>query len=183
MKTVPERVFNIVLLGDGGVGKTAITLKFTRNQFIESYDPTIEDSYSKSVDVGGQQVTLDVLDTAGQEEYRSLSDSWIREGKGFLLVYDVTSMSSLERCIEMFNQIKKIKEDDHVVFLVGNKSDCVKRQITVEQGAIIAKDFRVFQLETSAKTGENIEKCFKMMAKQLIKMDLTVERKKKCIVM
>ena len=116
-------LYKLVVLGDGGVGKTALTIQVgleTRslkeekkkknaternsitngkqlclNHFVETYDPTIEDSYRKQVVIDQQSCMLEVLDTAGQEEYTALRDQWIRDGEGFVLVYSITSRSSL----------------------------------------------------------------------------------------
>ena len=83
------------MVGAGGVGKSAITIRYTQDTFLDEYDPTIEDSYRKAVTLNGQACLLDILDTAGQEEYKSMRDQYMRVGEGFLLVYSVTSKVSL----------------------------------------------------------------------------------------
>jgi len=77
--------YKIVVLGGGGVGKSALTIRLVTDNFLDEYDPTIEDSYRKQVDVDGKSALLDILDTAGQEEFSSMQDLWMREGKGFFI--------------------------------------------------------------------------------------------------
>jgi len=88
--------YKIVVLGAGGVGKSALTIRLVTDNFLEEYDPTIEDSYRKSVIIDDQNALLDILDTAGQEEFSSMQDQWMREGKGFLLVYTITSRATFD---------------------------------------------------------------------------------------
>ncbi|KAJ5498456.1 hypothetical protein N7453_007507 [Penicillium expansum] len=103
-------LYKLVVLGDGGVGKTALTIQLCLNHFVETYDPTIEDSYRKQVVIDQQSCMLEVLDTAGQEEYTALRDQWIRDGEGFVLVYSITSRASFSRITKFYNQIKMVKE-------------------------------------------------------------------------
>ncbi|KAI9836882.1 MAG: Ras GTPase [Sarea resinae] len=103
-------MYKLVVLGDGGVGKTALTIQLCLNHFVETYDPTIEDSYRKQVQIDGQPCMLEVLDTAGQEEYTALRDQWIRDGEGFVLVYSISSRSSFSRIEKFYNHIQRVKE-------------------------------------------------------------------------
>eukprot|EP00490_Sorites_sp_Unknown_P002761 CAMPEP_0114656540 /NCGR_PEP_ID=MMETSP0191-20121206/12498_1 /TAXON_ID=126664 /ORGANISM="Sorites sp." /LENGTH=98 /DNA_ID=CAMNT_0001873961 /DNA_START=92 /DNA_END=384 /DNA_ORIENTATION=+ len=86
-----DQDYKIVVLGGGGVGKSALTIRLVTDNFLDEYDPTIEDSYRKQVMIDDKPALLDILDTAGQEEFSSMQDQWMREGKGFLLVYSITS--------------------------------------------------------------------------------------------
>ena len=88
--------YKLVVLGGGGVGKSALTIRLVTDNFLTEYDPTIEDSYRKQVVIDQKTALLDILDTAGQEEYSSMQDQWMREGKGFLLVYSITSRSTFD---------------------------------------------------------------------------------------
>jgi len=155
-------LYRLVVLGDGGVGKTALTIQLCLNHFVETYDPTIEDSYRKQVVIDDQPCILEVLDTAGQEEYTALRDQWIRDGEGFLLVYSITSRSTFERVEKFRTQILRVKETDRVpMVLVGNKCDIInKRDITREEGYFLAKRLQCEFIETSAKTCANVEKAF-----------------------
>lgn len=138
---------------------------------METYDPTIEDSYRKQVVLDGQPATLEVLDTAGQEEYTALRDQWIREGEGFLLVYSITSRSSFSRIRSFFNQIQRVKEDDDPfsVVIVGNKSDRgpEEREVSTQEGEALAEEMGgVPFFESSAKLNINIEAAFFECARQ-----------------
>ncbi|KAL7419371.1 RAS2 protein [Cryptotrichosporon argae] len=104
-------VFKITVLGDGGVGKTALTVQFTMSSFVEAYDPTIEDCYRKQWVVDEQPCLLEVLDTAGQEEYTALRDQWIRDGEGFLVVYSIASRSTFERIERIVERVHRVKDD------------------------------------------------------------------------
>ena len=81
--------YKLVVVGAGGVGKSALTIQLIQNQFMEEYDPTIEDSYRKQVVVDKEACYLDILDTAGQEEYSAMKDQYMRTGEGFLIGKDL----------------------------------------------------------------------------------------------
>jgi len=121
---------------------------------VETYDPTIEDSYRKQVTVDNQDCLLEVLDTAGQEEYIALRDQWVRDGDGFVLVYSITSPASFTRVASFHALITRAKDTAQVpCIVVGNKSDCeAERQVPQAQGAQLAESLRCAFLESSAKT-------------------------------
>ncbi|KAI7536980.1 hypothetical protein KC331_g4495, partial [Hortaea werneckii] len=104
-----QREYHIAVIGSGGVGKSCLTAQFVQGVFIESYDPTIEDSYRKQIDVDGRQVMLEIMDTAGTEQFTSMREFYMRDAHGFLLVFSITSMSSLEELRELREQIVQIK--------------------------------------------------------------------------
>ena len=118
------REYKLVVVGGGGVGKSALTIQLTQNNFVDEYDPTIEDSYRKQCVIDSEVVILDILDTAGQEEYSAMREQYMRTGEGFLLVYSVNSKNSFEELMVYYQQILRVKDSDYVpVFLVGNKAD------------------------------------------------------------
>ncbi|KAG1865183.1 ras protein [Suillus tomentosus] len=135
--------WKVVILGDGGVGKTALA--------IQSYDPTIEDSYRKHL----------TRDTAGQEEYASLCDQWVRESQGFILVYSNTARSSFEQ-LEGYQQfLVKVKHQKAIFMLVANKCDLMHdHKVSCREGIILTQKFRCKFLETSARTVYNVEPLF-----------------------
>jgi len=155
-------LYKLVVLGDGGVGKTALTIQLCLNHFVETYDPTIEDSYRKQVVIDDQPCVLEVLDTAGQEEYTALRDQWIRDGEGFLLVYSISSRSTFERVERFREQIFRVKDHENVpLMLVGNKCDKVtEREVSREEGYHMARRLCCDFIETSAKTCVNVERSF-----------------------
>ncbi|KAJ4863041.1 ras family domain-containing protein [Trichoderma breve] len=155
-------LYKLVVLGDGGVGKTALTIQLCLQHFVETYDPTIEDSYRKQVVIDGQPCMLEVLDTAGQEEYTALRDQWIRDGEGFVLVYSIASRSSFTRIKRFHHQIQRVKESLPVpIMLVGNKSDRVtEREVSTQEGHALARELGCEFVEASAKNCINVEKAF-----------------------
>merc|ERR1712137_1284355 len=156
-------VLRIVVVGAGGVGKSALTVRFIQGNFVEKYDPTIEDSYRKLTEVDGTAYMLDIMDTAGQEEYSALRDSYMKTGEGFVLVYSITTTTSFDAASKLRTQILRIKEEtpDIPVMLVGNKLDLEdERQVTTEQGRALAQKFGSGFIETSAKTDTNIKELF-----------------------
>ena len=88
--------YKLVIVGGGGVGKSALTIQLIQNHFIDEYDPTIEDSYRKQVTIDNETCLLDILDTAGQEEYSAMRDQYMRTGQGFILTYAITSRQSFD---------------------------------------------------------------------------------------
>ncbi|ODV63820.1 Ras family protein [Ascoidea rubescens DSM 1968] len=154
--------YKLVVVGGGGVGKSALTIQLIQSHFVDEYDPTIEDSYRKQCLIDGENALLDVLDTAGQEEYSAMREQYMRTGEGFLLVYSVTSRSSFEELITFYQQILRVKDSDFVpVLVVGNKCDLEdERQVSYEEGVALARTFACPFLETSAKQRIHVEDAF-----------------------
>ncbi|KAF7474439.1 Hypothetical predicted protein [Marmota monax] len=144
----------VIMVGSGGVGKSALTLQFMYDEFVEDYEPTKADSYRKKVVLDGEEVQIDILDTAGQEDYAAIRDNYFRSGEGFLCVFSITEMESFAATADFREQILRVKEDENVPFLlVGNKSDLEdKRQVSVEEAKNRADQWNVNYVETSAKT-------------------------------
>ncbi|KAF9036470.1 hypothetical protein BDZ89DRAFT_1090816 [Hymenopellis radicata] len=158
--------WRVAVLGDGGVGKTALAVQFTLNCF--TYDPTIEDAYRKQLIVDNRMCFVEVIDTAGQEEYATLRDQWVREGQGFILVYSIASRSTFDR-LEVFRQsMRRVKRGDPIFMLVGNKCDkTYEREVSKEEGAALARQFGCEFIETSAKTAQNVERLFMNLVRAL----------------
>ncbi|KAJ3312566.1 Ras GTPase [Boothiomyces sp. JEL0838] len=148
------REYKIIVVGGGGVGKSALTIQFIQSQFVDEYDPTIEDSYRKQVEINGQVALLDILDTAGQEEYSAM--------RGFICVYSVTSRASFEEVQSYYNSILRVKDrDSYPIILVANKCDLVgERVISKAEGLALAQHLGCSLLETSAKLRINVDECF-----------------------
>jgi GTPase KRas len=169
---------------------TVVCVQLCLNHFVETYDPTIEDSYRKQVQIDGQSCMLEVLDTAGQEEYTALRDQWIRDGEGFVLVYSISSRPSFNRIGAFFKQIQRVKESSQSsptypgsplsasslggsfgpapVMLVGNKCDRhTEREVSTQEGYSLAKELGCDFVEASAKNCINVEKAFFDVVRQL----------------
>jgi len=173
--------YKLVVLGAGGVGKSALTIRLVTDNFLDEYDPTIEDSYRKQVVIDDETALLDIMDTAGQEEFASMQDQWIRDGKGFLLVYNIISRPTFDDVQTLHDKILRTKDADKVpVVLVGNKAD-LKDQRTVEyqEGADLAKQWGCPFFETSAKIKLNNEACFHELVREIKRMNKIDPKKKK----
>jgi len=157
----PKEV-KIVMLGNGGVGKSACTFRFVQEKFVESYNPTIEDSYRKALKIDGRNFILDILDTAGQEEYTELREVYMRGGEGFIIIYSITDRKSFQEISEFRDRTLRVKDKTGVpMVLVANKSDLEgSRVVTKEEGLQLAHRFGVPFYETSALTGQNTEEIF-----------------------
>jgi len=151
------------------VGKSALTIQLIQNHFIDEYDPTIEDSYRKQVTIDEETCLLDILDTAGQEEYSAMRDQYMRTGQGFLMVYAINSKTSFEEVSSFREQILRVKDDERTpVVLCGNKSDLeTERQVPSSVGAELAKSFSCPFVETSAKARTNVEQAFFQLVRQI----------------
>merc|ERR1712216_2978 len=150
----PPDEFKIVVVGAGGVGKSGLTLQFCAGKCPKRYDPTIEDSYRKTTEVDTKPCCLDILDTAGQEEYASLRGEYMTEGKGFVLVYSITAEDSFAEMDTFKQQIEQNKQPGEKVplALVGNKVDLeTDRKVTTAQGEQLAAQWRE---KSSDKIGE-----------------------------
>ncbi|GAA6082128.1 ras-related protein rap1ab [Tachysurus ichikawai] len=108
------REYKLVVLGSGGVGKSALTVQFVQGIFVEKYDPTIEDSYRKQVEVDGQQCMLEILDTAGTEQFTAMRDLYMKNGQGFALVYSITAQSTFNDLADLREQILRVKDTEDV---------------------------------------------------------------------
>eukprot|EP01121_Diplochlamys_sp_Union-15-3_P007375 TRINITY_DN1870_c0_g1_i1.p1 TRINITY_DN1870_c0_g1~~TRINITY_DN1870_c0_g1_i1.p1 ORF type:complete len:193 (-),score=51.70 TRINITY_DN1870_c0_g1_i1:37-615(-) len=173
--------YKIVVLGSGGVGKSALTVQFVQGIFVEKYDPTIEDSYRKMVEVDGEQYMLEILDTAGTEQFTAMRDLYMKNGQGFVLAYSIIAQSTFNDLPEMKDQILRVKDTDSVpMVLVGNKCDLSdQRVITTEQGEALARKFNASFLEASAKTKINVEQIFYDLIRQINKMTPPSSKKEK----
>ena len=163
------RSYKLVVVGSGGVGKSALTIQFLQNHFVTEYDPTIEESYRKQVIVDGDTCLLDILDTAGQEEYSAMREQYLRTGQGFMLVYAITNRSSFEEVVELRDMILRVKDKEkYPICLAGNKCDLVdERVIATTEGKNLSKEFGCPFLETSAKTRENVEEVFYSLVREV----------------
>eukprot|EP00824_Muranothrix_gubernata_P022079 TRINITY_DN510_c0_g1_i1.p2 TRINITY_DN510_c0_g1~~TRINITY_DN510_c0_g1_i1.p2 ORF type:complete len:226 (-),score=49.34 TRINITY_DN510_c0_g1_i1:59-736(-) len=151
----------LAVCGDGGVGKSALTIQYVQKKFVEDYDPTIEDSYRKQVKVDGKVVLLDILDTAGQDEFKSMRDLYMREREAYLIIFSITSKHSFEETTDFFDRIARVRDKpikDVPIVLVGNKCDIEKeRAVSKEEAAAKAEGYACPYIETSAKTRIHVD--------------------------
>lgn len=173
MSTASSKEFRLVVVGPPVVGKSALTIRLTQSEFANEYDPTIEDSYRYYCTVDGTPASLDILDTAGQEEYSSMRDLYMKTGEGFLLVFSLTDRQTFEEITTFYNQIQRVKGESFQfvpMMLVGNKSDLINdRQVSPEEAIQMAKRFDCAYIETSAKTGANVNEAFHGLLKMIMR--------------
>ncbi|KAM3534739.1 hypothetical protein MY4038_001992 [Beauveria bassiana] len=181
------REYKLVVVGGGGVGKSCLTIQLIQSHFVDEYDPTIEgntrclfpalralgfsvaltnfsysDSYRKQCVIDEEVALLDVLDTAGQEEYSAMREQYMRTGEGFLLVYSITSRQSFEEITTFQQQILRVKDKDYFpMVVVGNKCDLEgEREVFRHEGEALARSFNCKFIETSAKSRINVDQAF-----------------------
>ncbi|KAJ3437333.1 ras-like protein rasd [Anaeramoeba flamelloides] len=161
--------YKLVVMGGGGVGKSALTIQLVQNHFVDEYDPTIEDSYRRQVVIDEETCLLDILDTAGQEEYSAMRDSYMCSGEGFLIVYAINSRNSFDEASSFREHITRVKDTDDVPMVIaGNKNDLEnERQVSQGEGTDLAKSFNCPFIETSAKTRANVEEAFYNLVREV----------------
>lgn len=165
----------LCVLGDGNVGKSALTIRYFQDQFVEDWDPTIEDLYVKKDALGGKFFQLEVQDTAGQEQFALLRNDYIRHADGFLIVYSVAqqpssepdSKTSFENVERYYNDIRAYHNDQKPVFIAGNKID-LRRVVSEGQGRELATRLGVGYIETSAKTKANVTETFQTLCQLVL---------------
>jgi small GTP-binding protein len=157
-----DQQYKLVVVGGGGVGKSALTIQFIQSHFVQDYDPTIEDSYRKQLVIDDRVAQLDILDTAGQEEFSAMREQYMRTGEGFLLVFSVTDKSSFDEIPRFHTQILRVKDkDEFPMILVGNKSDLEnERTVSPTEVHELGRKLKIPYLESSAKQRINVDAAF-----------------------
>ena len=166
-------VIPLMLLGDGQVGKTSLSLNLTKNTFDDSLLTTVgKESYIYQANLHGHNVKMKIWDTAGQERFKSMSVGVIKMVDGLILVYSITNKETFKNLDTWMNSVKNIADlSSKPVIILGNKCDLNEnRQVTYEEGENYAKNLGYHFYETSAKTGENVKEAFEDIFEQLYKI-------------
>nr|CAD7588307.1 unnamed protein product [Timema genevievae] len=234
------QTYKLVVVGGGGVGKSAITIQFiqivprsvlakhqdTSNEltvsghhgilmnirartvslvvskwdkrmlsyFVTDYDPTIEDSYTKQCVIDDVPAKLDILDTAGQEEFSAMREQYMRSGEGFLLVFSVTDKASFDEIYKFHRQILRVKDrDEFPMLMVGNKADLDhQRLVSSVEAQNLSRQLKIPYIECSAKLRMNVDQAFHELVRIVRKFQLSErpplkpnnkKNKKKCAIL
>ncbi|KAF3925077.1 hypothetical protein AA313_de0208338 [Arthrobotrys entomopaga] len=185
MPAVKQR--KVAIVGSRAVGKSSLTVQFVENHFVESYYPTIENTFSTVIKYKGQDYSTEIVDTAGQDEYSILQSKHSIGIHGYLIAYSVTSRQSFEMVQIIRDKILNHLGADWVpCVLVGNKSDLhIQRQVTPEEGKALAEEWKCTWTETSARHNENVAKAFELLIAEIEKSQNPAQPPNggKCVVM
>lgn len=150
-------------------GKSCLTIQFCKNEFISTYDPTIENVYRKQLSVAGRVVVAEILDTAGQDEYKAILENYIRNGEGFIVVYSVDNRTSFESAADYYETITRVQDKEKFpCILAANKCDLQDRDIKTSEGTLLASRLGCKYLETSAKNAALTEQLFKAAIEEVL---------------
>ena len=153
----------VVVLGKALVGKTALTYRYICDKFPTEHDTTVEDQYKVNMTINDKSCDLEILDTAGQDDYQTMLDTWIEFGNCYLLVYSIDDMGSFEAVKRRYERICQIKNNEEFsVILVGNKCDLPENERKVQKSVVeeYAKSICVESLEASALKKINVKEAF-----------------------
>jgi small GTP-binding protein len=169
-----DYLFKVIAIGDGAVGKTSITLRFSTGVFRDSYIMTIGVDFAvKTIDVqtpeGVKKVKLQIWDTGGQERFSYVRPLYYKGARGGILVFDVTKPESFESVPKWFEEVKKNRGSIPLI-LVGNKVDLPDRKVSLDEAAQMAKKVGMKYLETSAKTGASVDSVFAELSNQMVQV-------------
>ncbi|KAM8978711.1 ras-like protein [Sarcophilus harrisii] len=172
-------MYKLAVMGTCCVGKTALTIQFTKNRFMTQYNPTCQDFYRKHTVVDEERCQLDIVDTTSTEAFYCLRDQAMRWGEGFLLVYSVNDPHSFENVNVLWDHLQKLKGTKRVpMVLVANKVDVTDRLVNPRQGQEVARRFGVPYVETSAKSKEGVEQAFHELVREICRIRAEEELKR-----
>lgn len=165
-----DYLIKLLLIGDSGVGKSCLLLRFSDDTFTTSFITTIGIDFKiRTIELDGKRVKLQIWDTAGQERFRTITTAYYRGAMGIILVYDVTDESSFNNIRNWIKNIEQHASDNVNKILVGNKADMdeSKRAVSTARGQALANEYRLKFYETSAKTNMNVEDVFFTIARDI----------------
>lgn len=164
-----DYLFKLLLIGDSGVGKSCLLLRFADDTYTESYISTIGVDFKiRTVELDGKIIKLQIWDTAGQERFRTITSSYYRGAHGIIVVYDVTDQESFDNVKTWLSEIDRYANEHVNKLLVGNKADLVSKKVIETQAAQeFASELNIPFLETSAKDSKNVEQAFMTMAAEI----------------
>ena len=157
-------------MGDAGVGKSSIILRYTKNEFNSQMVSSIGvDFKTKDIIVNNKKVKLQLWDTAGHERFRTITTSYYRGAHGIATVFDLTNRESFEHVEKWLEEINKYAKENVMRFLIGNKSDLAnERQVSYEEVRALANKLNIYYVETSAKNNVNVSDFFQIATKDYL---------------
>eukprot|EP00444_Apocalathium_aciculiferum_P031197 CAMPEP_0183431246 /NCGR_PEP_ID=MMETSP0370-20130417/54693_1 /TAXON_ID=268820 /ORGANISM="Peridinium aciculiferum, Strain PAER-2" /LENGTH=207 /DNA_ID=CAMNT_0025616883 /DNA_START=60 /DNA_END=683 /DNA_ORIENTATION=- len=164
-----DYLFKLLLIGDSGVGKSCLLLRFADDTYTESYISTIGVDFKiRTLDLAGKTCKLQIWDTAGQERFRTITSSYYRGAMGIIVVYDVTDKESFNNVKHWMQEIDKYASESVNKLLIGNKCDLSsKKVVSYDEAKELADSLSVQFMETSAKNAHNVEQAFQAMAGEI----------------
>ncbi|CAK65228.1 unnamed protein product (macronuclear) [Paramecium tetraurelia] len=165
-----DYLFKLVIVGNSGVGKSSLLLRFSDDTFSDSYLTTIGvDFRFKTLEIDGKKVKLQIWDTAGQERFRTITSAYYKGADGIVLVYDVCSLATFEDIDKFWiNEVDSYAEKNVELLLLGNKSDIEEKVVTTQKALDYAGIRKMAHMEVSAKTADQVSKAFLSLARKLI---------------
>ena len=165
-----DYLFKILIIGESGVGKTCLLLRFTEDSFTTTFLTTIGIDFKiKIINLENKLIKLQIWDTAGQERFRTITKTYYKGAHGIILTYDVTDQDSFKNIRNWIKQIEANAQGNVKRVLVGNKCDKPDRVVTEEEGKKLADDYSMGFFETSAKTNKNVTEVFYHLTKEILK--------------
>lgn len=167
-----DHIFKLIIIGDSGVGKSCLLIRFADDKFTDSFISTIGvDFRFRTIRMDGRTVKLQIWDTAGQERFRTITAAYYRGCDGILLVFDVTKRDSFESLDGWIEDIKRYTGGSAPVplLLIGNKADITDRDVDQNDIDRYSKQHRIEYIETSALNSTNVETAFLSLTKELIR--------------
>ena len=164
-----DYLFKLLLIGDSGVGKSCLLLRFADDTYTDSFISTIGVDFKiRTIELEGKVIKLQIWDIAGQERFRTITSSYYRGAHGIIMVYDVTEPESFKNISGWLNEITRHASEGVNRLLVGNKADMEDaKKVTFEEGNTYANQLGIKFLETSAKSSHNVEQAFVTMASEI----------------
>lgn len=164
-----DYLFKLLLIGDSGVGKSCLLLRFADKTYTDSYISTIGVDFKiRTIELEGKTIKLQIWDTAGQERFRTITSSYYRGAHGIIVVYDVTDKETFDHVKQWLNEIERYASAEVQKLLVGNKCDLVsKKDVPTETAQAFAEKIEIPFLETSAKAATRVEEAFLLMATEI----------------
>lgn len=165
-----DHLFKLLLIGDSGVGKTCLIVRFSEDSFNSTYISTIGIDFKiRTTEIQGKKIKLQVWDTAGQERFKTITTAYYRGAMGIILVYDITDERSFENIQNWMKSIKENAAAGVERMLLGNKCDIeIKRKVPKDRGEKLAKEHNIRFFETSAKSSQNVDEAFNTLANDIL---------------